>query len=144
MVYLLNKKLNFQPSVNKILNNKEIEVYNNGKMNRSFTYIDDAIKILEKIILKIPKKNSKNKVPFNIVNLGSKKTINLINFIKVIEKCLKKKSIKKYLPLQDGDSISTKANTKKIKLLFGLEPTTKISDGINKFIEWYKKYYKIV
>ena len=127
----------------KILNNKKIEVYNNGKMNRSFTYIDDAIKILEKIIHKIPKKTSKNRVPFNIVNLGSKKTINLINFIKAIEKCLKKKSIKRYLPLQDGDSISTKANTKKIKLLFGLEPTTKINVGINKFIEWYKKYYKI-
>ena len=74
----------------KILNNKKIEVYNNGKMNRSFTYIDDAIKILEKIIHKIPKKTSKNRVPFNIVNLGSKKTINLINFIKAIEKCLKK------------------------------------------------------
>ncbi len=129
---------------NKILNNKEIEVYNKGRMNRSFTYIDDAIKILIKIILKNPKKNKKNMVPFNIVNLGSKKTINLNKFIKILEKNLRKKSTKKFLPLQDGDSISTKASTKKIKNLVGLEPTTGINEGVKKFIDWYKKYYKII
>ena len=84
---------------NKILNNKEIEVYNKGRMNRSFTYIDDAIKILIKIILKI-QKNKKNMVPFNIVNLGSKKTINLNKFIKILEKNLRKKSTKSFYPFK--------------------------------------------
>ncbi len=127
-----------------ILENKKIDVYNNGKMNRSFTYIDDAIKILTKIILKIPNTNKKNSVPFNIMNIGSKKTINLLNFINLIEKNLNKKSLKNYLPLQDGDSVSTKANTKKILSLFRLEPKTNIKDGISKFINWYKKYYKVM
>ncbi len=127
----------------KILSNKEIEVYNNGKMSRSFTYIDDAINILEKIVLKKPKKNYKYNIPFDIVNLGSKTTIKLTSFIKIIEKNLKKKSIKRFLPLQDGDSLSTKASTKKLKLLCGSEPTTKINKGIKNFINWYKKYYKI-
>ena len=128
---------------NKILNKKKIDVYNNGKMNRSFTYIDDAVKILEKIIYEIPKKQNKTKIPFNVLNLGSKKSISLKNFIKLIEKYLNIKSNKKLLPLQDGDSLSTKANTKKVKLLTGLEPSTKINDGIRKFIKWYKDYYKI-
>ena len=126
-----------------ILNNKKIDVYNNGKMNRSFTYIDDAIRILIKIIFKTPNTIKKNNIPFNIINIGSKKTVNLLNFINLIEKKLNKKSIKKYLPLQGGDSISTKANTKKMLSLYGLEPKISIKDGISKFISWYKKYYNV-
>ena len=61
----------------------------------------------------------------------------------MIEKKLNKKSIKKYLPLQGGDSISTKANTKKMLSLYGLEPKISIKDGISKFISWYKKYYNV-
>ena len=127
----------------KILKNKEIEVYNEGKMNRSFTFIDDVVKILEKVILKIPKSNSSKKVKYNILNIGSKNSISLLKFIQLIEKNLDKKSFKKFLPLQDGDSISTKASTKKIRSLTGEEPKTTIESGVKKFIEWYKSYYKI-
>ena len=127
-----------------IIKNKKIEVFNNGNMSRSFTYIDDATKILEKIITKDQKKIKKKKeVPFNIINLGSKKTVNLKKFILLIEKNLNKKSKKKYLPLQDGDSVSTKANTKKLLSEVGIEPKITIEKGVYRFINWYKKYYKI-
>ena len=128
---------------NKILKNKNIDVYNKGEMYRSFTYIDDVVKAVIRILSKMDKLNSK-KVPFKILNIGSNKSEKLTNFIELIEKNLKKKSIKNYLPIQMGDTNATKANLKELKNFTNYIPNTKIELGIKNFIVWYKKYMNIV
>ena len=123
----------------KIIKNKYIEVYNNGEMYRSFTYIDDVTKAMLKIIAKIDKIKD-SKVPYKILNIGSNKSEKLLNFISLIEKNLNKKAKKKYLPIQMGDTNSTKADLRQLKKFINYEPKTKIAEGIGKFIEWHKSY----
>jgi len=128
---------------NKILKNKNIDVYNKGEMYRSFTYIDDVVKAVIRILSKMDKLNSK-KVPFKILNIGSNKSEKLSRFIELIEKNLKKNAIKNYLPIQMGDTNATKANLKELKNFTNYIPNTKIELGIKNFIVWYKKYMNIV
>ena len=107
-----------------ILKNKPIQIFNRGNHIRDFTYVDDVAKSVFYISKKIPKKNKsiKNKnlpaessAPFNVVNIGNNKPIQLLEYVKQIELKLKKKSRKKYLPLQRGDIRMTIAENKKIK-----------------------------
>ena len=92
----------------KILQNKNIDVYNKGEMYRSFTYIDDVVKAVLRILYNMNKLKSK-KVPFKILNIGSNKSEKLSNFIRLLEKNLKKNAKKNYLPIQMGDTNATKA-----------------------------------
>ena len=125
----------------KILKNKKIEVYNHGKMYRSFTYIDDVAAAVVKILANIDKLKS-HKTPFKILNIGSNKSEKLSKFINLIEKNLKIKAIKKNLPIQKGDTNATKANLKELKKFINFIPNTDIEKGIKKFILWYKNYIK--
>ncbi len=123
---------------NNILKNKTIEIFNYGTHTRDFTYIDDIINGIEKCI-KIKKSN----IYFKIFNLGNSKPINLLTFIKIIEKKLNIKAKKKLISIQKGDAIKTHSSIKKAKREFKFSPTTSHQVGISKFISWYKKYYKI-
>ena len=123
----------------KISKNKTIDVYNNGEMYRSFTYIDDAVKAVVKILNKIDSLKNK-KIPFKILNIGSSKSEKLSNFIKHIEKNLKLKAKKNYLPIQMGDTDSTKANLAELRKFINYSPNTKVEKGIRDFIKWYKHY----
>ena len=132
-----------------ILNNKKIDVYNKGKMYRDFTYIDDVTKSIELLLNKIPNNNSKTKIkndsiskvaPFRIVNIGNQKKIYLNNFIKTIEKNLKKYAIKNYMSMQKGDVKQTLSNTKLLQQLTRYKPKISYKEGINKFLDWYKIY----
>ena len=131
-----------------ILNNKKIEVYNYGKHNRDFTYIDDVIKSIYLLIKKIPKKNYKKNLsnskdaPFSIINIGGGKKVKLMSFIREIEKNLSKIAKIKFLPLQQGDVADTSCDTKKIKSCINFVPKTNYKIGIKNFIDWYKSYYK--
>lgn len=135
-----------------ILKNKKIDVYNYGNMMRSYTYIDDAVEAVIKIIFKIPKKNpslkkrkikpSESLAPFKILNVGSNKKVNLMEYIKAIEKKLNKKSKKNFMPLQMGDIISTSANSLNLKRWINFKPKTTVKEGIDKFVDWYLSYYK--
>lgn len=116
-----------------ILKNKPIDVYNNGKMQRDFTYIDDIVDGIVKCL----NKNFK----FEIFNLGNSRTIQLKYFIKIIEKELNKKAKIKYLPMQMGDVTKTFANITKAKRMLNFKPKTNIEKGIKNFISWYIKYY---
>ena len=122
-----------------IINNNEITIYNKGKMSRDFTYIDDAVNFTIKLIDMIPKK----KIPHEVYNLGNNKPINLMMFLKILEKCLNKKAKFKILNNQKTEIKNTKSSTKKLysKIKFKKIISTKI--GIRKFIEWYKKYYSV-
>lgn len=122
---------------NLILNNKPINIYNNGLNFRDFTYIDDIINGLEKIIKKIPKEN------FNIFNLGNNKSVSLIDFITILEKNLNKNAVKRFIEAQKGDVNRTWANIDKAKEIFLFEPNTSIEFGLKKFCKWFLSYEKI-
>ena len=133
-----------------ILNGKKIEVYNKGKMYRDYTYIDDIVDGIFKLINKAPNFKSKKKIkndsispvaPFRILNIGNTKRIYLLDFINTLEKELGKKTKKKYLPMQKGDVHSTLSDTSLLKRITGYNPKTKYQDGIKKFINWYLDYY---
>ncbi len=133
-----------------ILNNKKIEIYNNGNHTRDFTYITDTISGIEKLIKKIPKKVenfgvNKNfyyysKAKIRVINLGSGNPRKLKDYITNIEKFTKKKSKKKYLPFQKGDAIKTAAKINKLIKLTGYKPKVKIEEGIKNFVTWFKKF----
>lgn len=139
-----------------ILENKTIEIYNDGKMIRDFTYIDDlskAIQLLLEIIPPLKKNRSKFKIiendslslqaPFRIVNVGNSKKVNLMEFINILEKKIGKKAKKKYKPFQQGDVPTTLASSDLLKQLTGFKPNTDIDFGLEKFVNWFRSYHKI-
>lgn len=122
----------------KMVEGKEIEVYNNGDMKRDFTYIDDIINGIERIIKGF--ENNPNKKQFEIYNIGNNRPVNLLYFIKLIEKELGIEANKKLLPMQPGDVYETYADISKISKDYGYKPSTPVEIGIKKFIDWFKKY----
>ncbi len=121
-----------------ILKKKAIKVFNNGNLLRDFTYIDDIIDGVSKVLL-----NKKNELKYSIYNIGNSKPVSLLDFIDEIEKQLNIKSIRKYMPMQAGDVKKTYASTKKINEDYNYVPKTSIRSGIKDFLKWYKSYYKI-
>ena len=119
-----------------ILNDKPIKVFNNGDMERDFTYIDDIVKGVTNII----EKNIDTRNHYKIYNIGNNKTESLQNFIATIEQAMGKKAIKEMYPMQKGDVPRTFADIDKLINDFGYRPSTLINDGLEKFINWYKKY----
>ena len=135
----------------KILEGKKIDIYNKGKMYRDYTYVDDIVDGIYKLINKIPVLNSKKKfkndslspvAPFRILNIGNTKKILLLDFINTLEKELNIKIKKKYLPMQKGDVHSTLSDSSLLKRITGYNPKTNYKVGIRKFLNWYLNYYK--
>ena len=126
--------------VKKILQNKPIEIFNFGNHYRDFTFIDDIINGITKVIFEKNVLRQKNK--FHIFNLGSGRKTKLSLFIKCIESLLNKKAIIKKKILQQGDVKKTHANINLAKKIFGYQPKTKLRDGILKYIKWYKYFYE--
>ena len=133
-----------------ILENKKIDIYNNGKMYRDFTYIDDIVNGINLLIKKPPAIKQKNKykndslssvAPFRILNIGNTKKVYLLNFIKEIEKELGKKAIRNYMPLQKGDVKQTLSDTSLLKRITNYNPKTNYKTGIKNFLNWYQEYY---
>ena len=124
--------------VKRIINNKKIHLYNKGNHQRDFTYIDDVVHAIQKIVKKPPRE----KIPFRILNLASGKPINLIYYLNTIEKNLQLKARKKFLELQKGDVIKTHASLKKIRKLLNYKPKTDVKIGIKKYIDWYRNFSK--
>lgn len=139
--------------VKNILEEKSISVYNQGEMLRDFTYVDDLVQGIFLTMLKRPNPNnnfnhkapipSESSAPYRILNIGNNSPVRLLDFIKAIEIALNKKAIINFEPLQPGDVTKTYANVSKLQELTGYSPNTHIQQGVNKFIEWYKFYYKI-
>lgn len=133
-----------------ILNNKKIDIYNNGKMYRDFTYIDDIVSGINLLIKKVPNTKQLGKykndslspiAPFRILNIGNTKKVYLLDFIKEIEKVLGKKAKRNYMPLQKGDVKQTLSNTNLLKKITRYNPKTNFKTGIRKFLDWYLNYY---
>ena len=115
-----------------IIKGKPIEVFNKGKHERDFTYVDDIVDGIIKIVF-----SKKNKFGSQIFNIGNGKKIKLLKYIQLIEKNLKKRARKKFLPLQKGDVFKTHSDTRLIKKHYNYNPRTSVNDGVKKFIEWY-------
>ena len=135
-----------------IMKGNKVDIYNNGEMYRDFTYIDDVVKGVTSLINVTPAKTSEKSIdqndslspvaPFRIVNIGNSKKIKLLDFVDVLERCLEKKAIRNYMPMQKGDVHSTWANTDLLKKLTGYSPTTDFKEGVRKFVDWYVNHYK--
>ncbi len=136
----------------KILNNKPIQIFNNGNMIRDFTYIDDIVESLYRLKDKAAVSNenfnfmnpdpSISWSPHKIFNIGNSNPIKLMDYINEIEEALGKKAIKEYLPMQPGDVKATSADTSKLENWINFKPNTSIKNGVTEFVKWYKDYYK--
>lgn len=123
-----------------IANDKPIKVFNNGEMYRDFTYIDDIVNGIINIVNSDQPFNSDG-LHYGIYNIGCGHKEILMNFIKEIEMAFGKEAKKEFLPMQQGDVVSTYASTEKLEMDFNYKPTIKINEGVPRFVEWYKKYY---
>ncbi len=129
-----------------IINDKEIEVYNFGKMRRDFTYIDDIVEAIIKLLDKTPKKDDIKGAPYKIYNIGNNKPVEILYFINILEREIGKKAIIRLLPLQPGDVLETYADITELEKLTGFRPKTTIEEGLRKFVRWYideYRYFKI-
>ncbi|MCX7957116.1 MAG: NAD-dependent epimerase/dehydratase family protein [Endomicrobia bacterium] len=135
-----------------IVEAKPIDVYNNGKMKRDFTYIDDVVEAVILITTTSPRIESlednrefyNKKAPFRVYNIGNNNPVELLKFIELLEEYLGKKAIKKFLPLQKGDVVETYADISSLRSDFGFVPKTPIEVGLKKFVEWFKEYYNVL
>ena len=133
-----------------IINDEPIDVYNNGDMFRDFTYVDDLVESIRLLIDCVPSESiadlvefdsKSNSAPFRIVNIGNSEQINLMDFIKLIEKKLNKNAILNYMPMQTGDIKSTLANNKLLFNLTGYKPKVSVEKGVSNFVDWYIDHY---
>jgi UDP-glucuronate 4-epimerase len=136
-----------------ILEGKPIDVYNEGKMRRDFTYIDDIVEGVVRVTDRTATANQAwsgdapdpgtSYAPYRIYNIGNNSPVELLRFIEVLEEKLGKKAIRNLLPIQPGDVPATCADVDDLMRDAGFAPKTPIEEGISRFVEWYRTYYKL-
>ncbi|MGI6537801.1 MAG: NAD-dependent epimerase [Caldicoprobacterales bacterium] len=136
-----------------ILAGKPIKVFNHGKMERDFTYIDDIVEGVVKLIDRIPagKKDWNERIddlstsfaPYKVYNIGNNNPVPLMRFIRALETALGKEAEKIYLDMQPGDVIRTYADVSDLERDINFRPSTSIEEGLQKFVDWYRDYYKV-
>ncbi len=134
-----------------IIEGKPIRVFNHGKMERDFTYIDDIIEAICKLIPRAPVPNptwdetrdpiSTSFAPYKVYNIGNNQPISLMRFIEILEDKIGKQAEKIFLDMQPGDVIRTYADVSDLERDIGFRPNTSIEDGLSRFVDWYKCYY---
>lgn len=135
-----------------ILESKPIKVYNNGKMMRDFTYIDDIVEGIVRLIPKAPALNpdwngespdpGTSSAPYKVYNIGNNSPVELMEFISTIERKVGRKAIMEFLPLQPGDVLKTYADVDDLIKEVGFKPSTPLEVGIGRFVNWYREYYR--
>ncbi|NLZ83979.1 MAG: NAD-dependent epimerase [Clostridiales bacterium] len=136
-----------------ILAGKPIKVFNHGKMERDFTYIDDIVEGIVKLIDKAPTANkewdeskddlSTSFAPYKIYNIGNNNPVQLMRFINALESALGKEAEKIYMDMQPGDVLRTYADVSDLERDINFKPSTSIEDGLKNFVDWYEEYYKV-
>ena len=136
-----------------ILAGEPIDVFNYGKMRRDFTYIDDIVEGVVRVLDTLPRPNpawsglapdpGTSKAPYRIYNIGNNQPVELLHFIEVLETCLGRKAEKRLLPLQAGDVPETYADVDDLIRDVGFRPATPLSVGIARFVEWYRAFYQV-
>ncbi|MDA1502284.1 NAD-dependent epimerase [Bacillus cereus group sp. TH43LC] len=135
-----------------IMEGNTIKVYNYGKMRRDFTYIDDIVEGIVRLINTIPTTNSEwnrespdpstSYAPYKVYNIGNNEPVELISFINTLEKIIGKKANIEFMPMQSGDVVATYADIRELQDDTDFVPSTNIEIGLQKFVDWYKEYYK--
>lgn len=135
-----------------ILEGRPIDVFNKGQMRRDFTYVDDIIEGVVRVLDKIPQPNPEwsgykpdpgtGSAPYRIYNIGNNNPVELMHFIEVLEECLGKKATKNFLPIQPGDVPENFADIEDLEKDVGFKPSTPIEVGIPRFVDWYRSYFK--
>lgn len=135
-----------------ILEGRPIQVFNHGRMQRDFTYIDDIVEGMVRLLDRIPRPNPElrgssldpgtSHAPYRIYNIGNNKPVELLRFIEVLEQALGKQAIKEFLPMQPGDVPVTYADIDDLEREIGFRPATSLEEGIGRFVRWYLDYYR--
>jgi UDP-glucuronate 4-epimerase len=135
------------------LEGRPIDVFNHGQMKRDFTYIDDIVEGVIRVLDRAAEPNTAydaalpdpatSKVPYRVFNIGNNRPIPLLDFIGCIEGALGIKAEKRLLPMQDGDVPATCANTDALREWVGFVPDTTVAQGVERFVAWYRSYYKV-
>jgi UDP-glucuronate 4-epimerase len=133
-----------------ILSGQPIKVFNNGHMVRDFTYVDDIVEGVVRVIDRPPAGNPEwsgacpdpatSPGPYRVFNIGNNRAVALMHYIKVLEDCLGKKAIIDFLPMQDGDVPSTRADVSELAAATGFCPATTVEEGVSRFVKWYLEY----
>jgi len=136
-----------------IIEGKPIDVYNNGKMKRDFTYVDDIVQGIVKLLPKVPTGDkawrgenpdpATSFAPYRVFNIGNNKPVELLRFIEVLEDKIGKKAVKNFMPIQPGDVPETYADIDALENEIEFRPSTPIEVGIGNFVDWYLEYYKL-
>lgn len=136
-----------------ILDEQPINIFNYGKMRRDFTYIDDVVEGIFRVMNRIPQPNAAwsgetpdpgtSQAPYQIYNLGNNQPVELLHLIAVLESCLNQEAQKNFMPLQPGDVMQTFADVDDLVKDIGFKPNTSIEVGVEHFVAWYRSYYQV-
>ena len=136
--------------VEAILDGRPIDVYNHGQMHRDFTYVDDLVEAIRRLMDVAPERPESGVVPegdslspvapFRIVNIGNSTPVRLLDFVEAIEDCLGVEAERNYMPMQPGDVPATWADASLLQRLTGYQPATELRDGVRRFVDWYRDY----
>jgi UDP-glucuronate 4-epimerase len=136
-----------------ILEDKPIKVFNQGKMSRDFTYVDDIVEGVVRVMDRIPESDpdwtgenpdpSSSRAPYRVYNIGNNSPVELLRFIEIIEEKTGKKAKKEMLPMQPGDVPATWADVEDLMRDTGFSPSTPLEKGVEKFVSWFREYYDL-
>jgi UDP-glucuronate 4-epimerase len=134
-----------------ILEGRPIDELNHGKMQRDFTYIDDIVEGILRVLDRPAQPDpafdalkpdpSRSDAPYRAFNIGNSSPVQLMTYIETLEENLGRQAIKNFLPLQQGDVPASDADTSELKATTGFAPSTPVTEGIRRFVEWYRSYY---
>jgi UDP-glucuronate 4-epimerase len=131
----------------RIIEGLPIDIYNNGDMQRDFTYVEDLVEAIAALADAVPRQPgeelSSTVAPYRIVNIGHSEPVGLLDFIAEVEKYVGRPAVRNYLPMQPGDVERTYASTARLRRLVGAVPSTPVSIGVQRFVEWYRDYYGV-
>ena len=136
-----------------ILAGKPIDVFNNGNHQRDFTYIDDIVEGVVRVLDKVPQPNpdwsgdapdsASSTAPYRLYNIGNNQPVELMHYIEVLEDCLGKKAVKNMLPMQPGDVQATYADVDELVKAIDYKPAMSVEEGMARFVDWYRAYYSV-
>jgi UDP-glucuronate 4-epimerase len=134
-----------------ILEGRAIDVFNEGRMQRDFTYVDDVVEAVVRVLAKPPSPDpawsgdspdpGTSRAPYRLYNVGNDRPVELLRYIEVLERCLGKRARLNLLPMQPGDVPATRADVSELARDFGYRPHTSVEEGVARFVDWYRDYY---
>lgn len=138
--------------VDAILHDRPVQIYGEGRMSRDFTYIDDLVEAMVRLVACVPSHEHAHETdgldslspaaPYRVVNVGGGVPVHLLEFVEAVERKLGKRAVRQLLPMQPGDIRDTFASADLLERLTGYRPSTPVAEGVDRFVEWYREHYK--